>query len=36
MNGPVTPQLPASFLQLHRDVDVVIDEAAAEKLARGQ
>jgi glucosamine-6-phosphate deaminase len=36
MNGPVTPQLPASFLQLHRDVDVVIDEAAAAKLARGQ
>lgn len=34
LNGPVTPELPASFLQLHRDVDIMIDEAAAEKLAR--
>lgn len=34
LNGPVTPQLPASFLQLHRDVDILIDEAAAEKLTR--
>ena len=32
LNGPVTPELPASFLQLHRDVDIMIDEAAAEKL----
>ena len=32
LNGPVTPGLPASFLQLHRDVDVILDEAAAEKL----
>ena len=23
MNGPVTPQLPASFLQLHPDVTVI-------------
>ena len=32
LNGPVTPELPASFLQLHRDVDIMLDEAAAEKL----
>jgi glucosamine-6-phosphate deaminase len=32
LNGPITPQLPASFLQVHRDVDVLMDEAAAEKL----
>jgi glucosamine-6-phosphate deaminase len=32
LNGPITPQLPASFLQLHRDVDVMVDEAAAEHL----
>lgn len=32
MNGPVTPHLPASFLQLHREVDILVDEAAAEKL----
>jgi glucosamine-6-phosphate deaminase len=32
LNGPLTPELPASFLQLHRDVDVILDEAAAEKL----
>jgi glucosamine-6-phosphate deaminase len=32
VHGPITPQLPASFLQLHRDVDVIVDEAAAQKL----
>ena len=32
VHGPITPQLPASFLQLHRDVDVFVDEAAAQKL----
>jgi glucosamine-6-phosphate deaminase len=32
INGPLTPRLPASFLQVHRDVDVVLDEAAAERL----
>ena len=26
--GPVTPQVPASILQLHRDVIVIADEAA--------
>jgi glucosamine-6-phosphate deaminase len=32
LTGPITPQLPASFLQLHRDVDVMVDEPAAERL----
>ena len=26
--GPVTPQVPASVLQLHKDLTVVADEAA--------
>ena len=30
--GPVTPQVPASILQFHPDVTVIIDEAAASKL----
>lgn len=32
INGPVTTALPGSFLQLHRDVDVMLDEGAAEQL----
>ncbi|MEO8077330.1 MAG: glucosamine-6-phosphate deaminase [Acidobacteriota bacterium] len=32
VNGPLTTDLPASFLQLHHDVDVMLDTAAAEKL----
>lgn len=28
LNGPVTPQVPASVLQLHRDVTIIADEAA--------
>jgi 6-phosphogluconolactonase/glucosamine-6-phosphate isomerase/deaminase len=28
----LTPKLPASFLQLHRDVELVLDTAAAEHL----
>ena len=36
LNGPVTPELPASFLQLHREVDVMIDEPAAVKLRRSE
>ncbi len=32
VNGSITTQLPASFLQLHGDVDIVLDEAAASKL----
>jgi glucosamine-6-phosphate deaminase len=33
VEGPVTASLPASVLQLHRHVQVVLDEAAASKLA---
>jgi glucosamine-6-phosphate deaminase len=29
VHGPVTPRMPASFLQLHGDVEVVLDRAAA-------
>lgn len=32
--GPVTPQLPASILQLHSDVVVVADEAACSKMPK--
>jgi glucosamine-6-phosphate deaminase len=32
VNRPLTPRLPASFLQLHRDVELVLDKAAAEHL----
>jgi glucosamine-6-phosphate deaminase len=28
VNGPITPKLPASLLQLHRDVELMLDEAA--------
>ena len=34
VNGPLTTGLPASFLQLHRDVDIMLDEAAAAELPR--
>ncbi len=30
--GPVVPEVPASVLQLHPDVTVVLDAAAAAKL----
>ena len=30
--GPITPQFPASILQLHNDVTIVADEAAMSKL----
>lgn len=30
--GPVTPQVPASILQLHSDAIVVADEAALSKI----
>jgi glucosamine-6-phosphate deaminase len=33
VSGSITTQLPASFLQLHTDVEIVLDEAAAAKLA---
>lgn len=32
LRGPVTPQVPASILQFHPDVTVIIDRAAAAKL----
>ena len=32
INGPVTPEVPASVLQLHPDVVVFLDEGAASKL----
>jgi glucosamine-6-phosphate deaminase len=33
VNGPVTTRLPASFLQLHRRVELVLDEGAAAELS---
>jgi glucosamine-6-phosphate deaminase len=35
VNGAITTKLPASFLQLHQDVELMLDEAAAEPLAVG-
>ena len=32
VNGPVTPRLPASFLQLHRHVELYLDRGAAARL----
>jgi glucosamine-6-phosphate deaminase len=32
VNGPLTTELPASFLQLHADVDLILDAAAASQL----
>ena len=32
--GPVTPEVPASILQIHPNVTIVVDEAAASKLPR--
>ena len=32
IDGPVTPMLPASFLQLHRQAEVWLDRAAAARL----
>jgi glucosamine-6-phosphate deaminase len=34
VEGPVTAQVTASALQLHRDVIVILDEPAAAKLTR--
>jgi glucosamine-6-phosphate deaminase len=34
VNGPITTALPASFLQLHHDVEIVLDKAAAERIER--
>src|SRR6266850_1141208 len=33
VNGPITTKLPASFLQLHRDVELMLDQEAAKELA---
>jgi glucosamine-6-phosphate deaminase len=35
IEGPVTPMLPASFLQLHRHAEVWLDRAASGELRRG-
>jgi len=35
VRGPITPRVPASFLQLHRAVEVWIDEAAGKRLSEG-
>jgi len=32
VHGPITTAMPASFLQLHHDVELMLDEAAAERL----
>jgi glucosamine-6-phosphate deaminase len=32
VRGPLTTELPASFLQLHHDVDIILDAAAAQEL----
>lgn len=32
VNGPITTALPASFLQLHHNVEIMVDGAAAERL----
>ncbi|MGH9310086.1 MAG: 6-phosphogluconolactonase, partial [Vicinamibacterales bacterium] len=32
VNGPLTTELPASFLQLHHDVDIILDADAAREL----
>jgi glucosamine-6-phosphate deaminase len=32
ITGALTTELPASFLQLHHDVDIMLDAAAAERL----
>ncbi|WP_288529966.1 glucosamine-6-phosphate deaminase [uncultured Secundilactobacillus sp.] len=34
VEGPITTDVPASFLQNHADVTVIVDEAAASKLSR--
>jgi glucosamine-6-phosphate deaminase len=33
VNGPITTELPASFLQLHTSAELMLDEAAAGKLS---
>ncbi len=33
VHGPITPKLPASFLQMHRDVELMVDAAAATNIS---
>jgi glucosamine-6-phosphate deaminase len=33
VHGPIDTRMPASFLQLHRDVELMVDRAAASALA---
>jgi 6-phosphogluconolactonase/Glucosamine-6-phosphate isomerase/deaminase len=33
IEGPITTDVPASFLQQHHQVTIIIDEAAASKLS---
>jgi glucosamine-6-phosphate deaminase len=34
LHGPITTRFPASFLQLHRDVVVFVDRAAAARVKK--
>ena len=34
LEGPITPELPASVLQLHRDLTVIVDEEAGSSLEK--
>lgn len=36
LNGPITTKLPASFLQVHRDVELMLDAAAAGNVTRSR
>jgi glucosamine-6-phosphate deaminase len=35
VHGPIDTRMPASFLQLHRDVELALDRSAAERLGDG-
>jgi glucosamine-6-phosphate deaminase len=34
VRGPITTRLPASFLELHPNTELMLDEAAAAEIAR--
>lgn len=36
LQGPITPSVPASVLQLHRNVVVIVDRAASQKLTNSE
>ncbi|MGC4082066.1 MAG: glucosamine-6-phosphate deaminase [Vicinamibacterales bacterium] len=36
VRGPITPKVPASFLQVHRSVEVWVDRAAGAQLTEGE